>query len=83
MLSESQQGHVQVGACEDAIREERQKHQRELSALRAHYETELGQLRNECEPCVNGAAETNEGDPALYGTSSARACAVRVVRGSL
>lgn len=51
-------GHT---ACADAIREERRKHQHELSSLKAEYERrlravldELTAPRNECKLCVQG-----------------------------
>ena len=43
-----------AAACTDAIRESQQKHEHELSALRAHYEAQLGELRSTCRPCANG-----------------------------
>jgi hypothetical protein len=45
-----------TAACADAIRDERQKHQQELSALRAHYEAKLGERQSECRPCEIGHA---------------------------
>ena len=53
---ELQQADAHTAACADAIREERQKHQQELSALRAHYEAKLGERQSECRPCENGHA---------------------------
>ena len=50
---------AKAAACADAIRETRQKHEHELSALRSNYEAQLGALRSSCRPCANGPPASN------------------------
>ena len=57
-------GAANAAVCAGIIREMQQKHEDELSTLRAQYETEL-KLRSTCGPCANSPPLSSAGSGPL------------------